>query len=152
MAYLEQSLEGTLVDALTAVSGTVPVYGYLTPASERKRTCTLVKTSPRKQRSTNIPVTDVEATVTVMASAEDCDSSDLLAQMADPICNKLESLEKDIDATSDALSTDTYRVDGFQFSGGESPAYDQQALIWYMVLQCTFSGVILYPAVVETGE
>lgn len=130
------------MEALDGVT-TDPVFGFLVPSNVRGKTQIIVKTSPRRRRSTLSPVVDIDAEITVMAHRDDCGTADLLAAMAAPVVNELERWGDDIDATSAALSTEFYRVDGFDFSGGDSPGYDDGNRMWYMTLTTRFSGVIL---------
>jgi len=137
----EQDLEENLVSIFDDIVTTLPVYGMTVPSETRDLSNVLVKVAPHVRRSINNPICDcsVEIQITV-AKTEDRDT-DSISSVSGVVIDQLSDWADDLDTTCDALTVDSFRVDGYQYMGGEPIAYDGGQMVWFQVLKIQLSGV-----------
>ena len=143
---LEQLIEAKICAALSAVITTRPVVGFWQPALEgtvktRPRSCVEVTVKPRSCDGWGSDVRTFRVTISIEAAGEDDATGSTIPADYAAAVGVLEQWQGEDDATTAAaLSVSGFEAQGFNFADGGDCGLDQQAAVWFAVLQCEIKG------------
>lgn len=149
MAYLEQTIEKLLVDALATAVGTLcPVTGYHQTVAtglvkSADTTGVLVKMSIRANESFGSRIITIPCLIYVKTRVTDDPECSLMPAILEPVLTLLSGYNLDPAAMAAALSSaGVFAAGGLMFNDGGEPDFDPMLQVWYTPILIQLKGVI----------